>query len=180
LAKRYDPEIPKTPPPAWTLTIAILILVVEVWACAAGAEDAIAEDAIKPGKWEISTVALGLMQPPPGMQLGPGMRLGPQGVISSITKCVSATNPPFPPKSISTCKIDKSDVNGGTVSWLMTCGSSKGSGFTFNWEGIVHYHGETLDGMSTSRGTISSEYSSTVTSSSHSITGRYLGPCDTN
>src|SRR5438094_661250 len=103
-------------------TIAVLILVAEVWACAARAEDA-----IKPGKWEISTVALGLMHPPPGMQLGPGMRLGPQGVISSYTKCVSATNPPFPPKSIGPCKIDKSDVNGGTVSWWMTCGPSKGS-----------------------------------------------------
>jgi hypothetical protein len=43
---------------------AILILVTEVWACAAGAEDA-----IKPGKWEFWTVGSKIPEPPPGTQL---------------------------------------------------------------------------------------------------------------
>jgi hypothetical protein len=40
---------------------AILILVAEVWACAAGAEGA-----IKPGKWEFWIVGSKIPEPPPG------------------------------------------------------------------------------------------------------------------
>jgi hypothetical protein len=42
---------------------AILILVTEVWACTAGAEDA-----FKPGKWEFWTVGSKTPEPPPGTQ----------------------------------------------------------------------------------------------------------------
>jgi hypothetical protein len=157
-------------------TTAVLILVAEVWACAASAQDA-----IKPGKWEISTVLPGYTQPPPGMQLGPGQSFGPEGLTTIITKCVSTTNPPFPPKAPpeganSPSKMEKSDVNGDTATWTMNCGASKGA--TFNIEGIVHYHDDTLDGTSTStiRTTSPSGYSLIVTSLS--ITGRYVGPCD--
>src|SRR5215469_16761317 len=59
---------------------AILILVTEVWACAAGAEDV-----IKPGKWEFWTVGLKIPEPRPGTQLPPSMRWG----ITSV--CLSET-----------------------------------------------------------------------------------------
>ena len=42
---------------------AILILATEVWACAAGAEDV-----IKPGKWEFSTVGSKIPERPPVLQ----------------------------------------------------------------------------------------------------------------
>ena len=150
----------------------ILILVAEVWACAAGAQDS-----IKPGKWEISRVAVGLMQPPPGMQLGPGVRVGPQGMIFSVTECIGPTNPPFPPKAPlgkeDPCKIDQSDVTGDTVRWLITCDTPKG---TRSEEGLVHYHGVTLDGIVTTRVVTPSGFAPLVFS--QPITGRYLGPCD--
>jgi hypothetical protein len=53
---------------------AIPILVTEVWACAAGAENA-----IKPGKWEFWTVGSKIPEPPPGTQLSPSVRWGPDG-----------------------------------------------------------------------------------------------------
>jgi hypothetical protein len=64
---------------------AILILVTEVWACTAGAEDA-----IKPGKWEFWTVGSKNPEPPPGTQLPPSMRWGSEGMITSV--CFSETN----------------------------------------------------------------------------------------
>jgi hypothetical protein len=64
---------------------AILILVTEVWACAAGAENA-----IKPGKWEFWTVASNIPEPPPGTQLPPSVRWGREGMITSA--CISETN----------------------------------------------------------------------------------------
>ena len=68
---------------------AILILVAEVWACAAGAEDA-----NKPGKWEFWTVGSKIPEPPPGTQLPPSMQWGPEGMINSW--CISEINPPAP------------------------------------------------------------------------------------
>jgi hypothetical protein len=97
-------------------------------------------------------VAVGVMQPPPGMELGPGQRVGPQGMIFSATKCISPTDPPFPPKAPlgkeDPCKIEQSDVKSNTERWLMTCETSKG---TRSEEGFVHYHGVTLDGIVTIR-----------------------------
>jgi hypothetical protein len=63
---------------------AILILVTEVWACAASAEDV-----IKPGKWEFWTVGSKIPEPPPGTQLPPSVRWGPEGMITSV--CISET-----------------------------------------------------------------------------------------
>src|SRR5215813_4077373 len=64
---------------------AILVLVTEVWACAADAEDV-----IKPGKWEFWTVGSKIPEPPSGTQLPPSMRWGPEGMITSV--CISETN----------------------------------------------------------------------------------------
>ena len=101
---------------------AILILVAEVWACAAGAEDA-----IKPGKWEFWTVGSKIPEPPPGTQLPPSMRWGPEGMINSW--CISETIPPAPHARTSvpvdekgSCDFDTAtDSNTATVSWSMNC-----------------------------------------------------------
>ena len=64
---------------------AILILVTQVWACPAGAENA-----IKPGKWEFWIVGSKIPEPSPGTELPPGVRWGPEGMITSV--CISETN----------------------------------------------------------------------------------------
>jgi hypothetical protein len=46
--------------------------------------------------------------------------------------------------------MDKTQVNGGTLSWSVTCATPK---ITVHQEWIVHYHGETMDGQVTSRST---------------------------
>jgi hypothetical protein len=166
---------------------AILILVTEVWACAAGAEDA-----IKPGKWEFWTVGAKIPEPPPGTQLPPSMRWGPEGMITSV--CISETNLITPDFHVRTsvprhgdllpalktrfgkgsCDFDTTtDATAATRSWSTNCAWSSGN--KSNIEGVVHFHGDTLDGTTTSR------YSSPnrpTTESSSPIKGRYVGPCD--
>lgn len=152
---------------------AILILVAEVWACAAGAEDA-----IKPGKWEFWIVGSKVPEPPPETQLPPSIRWGPEGMITSV--CISETNPLAPhawtstPNEKGSCDFDTTtDANAATVSWSANCAWSSGS--KSNTEGAVHFHGDTLDGTTTIRHSFpnfpAKEYSSP-------ISGRYLGPCD--
>jgi len=153
---------------------AILILVAEVWTCAAGAEDA-----IKPGKWEFWMVGSKIPEPPPGTQLPPSMRWGPEGMINSW--CISETNPSAPHARTSvpvdekrSCDFDTTtDANTATVSWSVNCAWSSGS--KFNTEGVVHFHDDTLDGTTTIRDSFlnlpTQKYSSP-------IRGRYLGPCD--
>src|SRR5262249_58884388 len=67
---------------------AILILMAEVWACAAGAEDS-----IKPGMWEYWIVGSKIPEPPQGTPLPPSMQRGPEGMINSW--CISEA--PAPP-----------------------------------------------------------------------------------
>jgi len=153
---------------------AILILVGEAWACAAGAEDA-----IKPGKWEFWIVGPKIAEPPPGTQLPASMRWGPEGMINSW--CSSETNPPAPHARTSvpvdekgSCDFDTTtDANAATVSWSTKCAWSWGS--SSNTEGVVHFHGDTLDGTTRMRHSFpnlpTQEYS-------FPIRGRYLGPCD--
>ena len=166
---------------------AILILVAEVWACAAGAEDA-----IKPGKWEFWIVGSKMPEPPPGTELPPSVRRGPEGMINSL--CISATNPKALDSHVRTsvprhgdllpalktrlgkgsCDFDTAtDSNTATVSWSMNCAWSSGS--SSNTEGVVHFHDDTLDGTTTMRHSFpnfpTKEYS-------FPIRGRYLGPCD--
>ena len=162
----------RTPTVVWTA--AVLILAVEAWAGAARAEDA-----VKPGEWEFSTVATGITQLPTAVQPSPAMRLEPEGLTVSQSECISATNP-FPPNARMSappdanhpCKVDKTDVNGGRVSWSTTCAAPQA---TINMEGVVHYHGETLDGTLTIHSTISGH---SPIERSVPMTGRYLGPCN--
>ena len=166
---------------------AILILVTEAWACAAGAENA-----IKPGKWEFWTAGSKISEPPPGTQLPPSVRWGPEGMITSV--CISETNLIAPHSHARTsvprhgdllpalktrlgkgsCDMDRTtDATTATTSLSMNCAWSSGS--KSNTEGVMHFHGDTLDGTTTSR------YSSPnrpTTESSSPIKGHYVGPCD--
>jgi hypothetical protein len=155
-------------------TTAILILVAEVWACAAGAEDA-----IKPGKWEYWIVGSKLPEPPPGIQFPPSTRWGPEGMIQSW--CISETNPPAPHARTSarveekgSCEFDATtDANAATITGSENCAWSEGS--KTNIEMVLHFHDDALDGTTTIRHSFPNrptyEYSSL-------IKGHYLGPCD--
>jgi hypothetical protein len=153
---------------------AILILVTEMWACAA-----CAEDAIKHGKWEFWLVGSKVPEPPPGIQLPPLMRWGPEGIINSL--CISQTNPTalhtqtsVPVDEKGSCDFETTtDVNAATISWSMSCAWVSGS--KSNADGVGHFHDDTLDGTTTMRHSFpdlpAQEYS-------FPIKGRYLGPCD--
>lgn len=166
---------------------AILILVTEVWACAAGAENA-----IKPGKWEFWTVGSKIPEPPSGTQLPPSVRWGPEGMITSV--CISEANLKTPHSHVRTsvprhgdllpalktrlgkgsCDFDTTiDATTATRSWSANCAWSSGS--KSNTVGVMHFHGDTLDGTTTTRH-ISPKYPMKEYSSL--IKGRYVGPCD--
>ena len=131
-----------------------------------------AENAIKFGNWEYSATASGVTQLPPGVQPSPDLRLGPEGLTFSRTRCITSAEPPLPPiKAGEPCKMDKTDVNGGTLSWSVTCATPE---ITIHQEWIAHYHGETMDGQVTTRSTTSDHPSVETT---QQIKGRYLGPC---
>jgi hypothetical protein len=146
---------------------AVIFLLVGMVAHAAGAEDA-----IKPGNWEYTVTGPSVAHVEPDEKLPPGARIGPDGRSIVMTKCITAAGPlPSPPKAGEPCKIDKSEVNGGTVSWSVTCVTAK---ITAQQEQIEHYHGKTMDGQMTVRGTVPDHppFERTM-----QLTGRYLGPC---
>ena len=137
-----------------------------------------AEDVIKAGKWEYSSVPGGtwpLAGVPPS-----NVRVGPEGLTFFNSACITAANPlppmargPSVPKDADhPCAVDKTEVNGGTVSWSTTCATPR---VTFNVEGTVHYHGETLDGELVTRLTTTGH---PPLESTRPMQGRYLGTCD--
>jgi hypothetical protein len=155
--------------------ITATLLIAGLWAGVAEADGQ-----IKAGKWEFSVLVPGVTQIPPGMENNPGVRLGPDGMTISRTSCTTSDNP-LPPMARATstprdadhpCKIDKTDVSGDTVRWSWSCVTDKA---TFQSEGVVHYHGETLDGELTTR---TSTPGHPPIEKSQALTGRYLGPCD--
>lgn len=86
-----------------------------------------AEDAIKPGNWEYSATAPGVKLPR-GTQPSPDIRVGPERVTVTKTKGITAADPLPPPMhdfSGKHCTMDKSEVTGGTLSWLVTCTTPK-------------------------------------------------------
>jgi hypothetical protein len=148
-------------------TAAVFILLTGIVTHPAGAEDE-----IKSGNWEYSVTAPGITQLPRGMQPSPDRRLGPEGLTVIRTRCITAADP-FPPKPAGEpCKMDKTHVNGGTLSWSVTCSTTPK--ITVHQEWIVHYHGETMDGQVTSRSTTPDH---TPVESTTQLQGRYLGPC---
>ena len=148
-------------------TVAISFLLA-VMTCAAGAHDA-----IKSGNWEYSVTASGVTQLPPGMEPSSDTRLGPEGLTFVKTRCITAADP-FPPMHDSgeVCKMDKTDVNGGTLRWSVTCVTPK---ITVHQDWVIHYHGETMDGEFTLRGNMPNRPPIERT---QQLTGRYLSPCD--
>ena len=148
-------------------TTAVVTLLAGMVTWAAGAEDA-----IKSGNWEYSATAPGITQLPPGVQPSPDMRLEPEGLTFTRTRCITAADP-FPPmhNEGEPCQIDKTDVDGGTLSWSMTCATPK---ITVHEEWIEHYHGETMDGQFTLRGTTPDH---PPVEKTQPLKGRYLGPC---
>jgi len=146
---------------------AVVVLLVCMVTHAAGAEDA-----IKPGNWEYTSTDPSVTHLPPGVQLPPGGRVGPEGLTITNTRCITAAGPvPSPPKTGDPCKMDKSEVKGGSASWSVTCATPK---MTVHQERIEHYHGETMDGQFTLRGTLPGQPPIDKT---RQYTGRYLGPC---
>jgi hypothetical protein len=132
-----------------------------------------AQDAIKSGNWEYSATAAGVTQLPPGMQASPNMRLGPEGLTFVQTRCITAADP-FPSMHGSNlCTMDKTETNGGTLRWSVTCTSPK---FTFHEDWVVHYHGDTMDGQFTLHGNMPDNRP--PIEKTQQISGRYLGPCD--
>lgn len=138
-----------------------------------------ADDSFKPGKWEFSaTVPGGRL--PPGVPPSPGVQVGPEGVTVSRTACITAADPrppmarrPSAPADAShPCEIDRTVVNGGTANWSMTCTTPQ---VTIREEGVVHYHGATMDGefkLSSAR------LGQPPIEKTQILKGRYLGPCD--
>ena len=166
---------------------AILILVTELWVCVADAENA-----IKPGKWEFWTVGSKIPEPLPGTQLPPSVRWGPEGMITSV--CISETTLKTPHYHVRTsvprhgdllpalktklgkgsCDFDgTTDATAATRSWSTNCAWSSGN--KSNIEGVMHFHGDRLDGTVTARNTFPNH---PPTESSSTIKGRYVGPCD--
>jgi len=158
-------------------TTAILILVTEVWGCAARAEDA-----IKPGKWKFWTVAG--QKIPPGTQLPPEMRWGPEGVITSVCVPETKLKPPDVHKRVERitrgslgkglCDTDATtDATTGARRELVNCAWS--SGATSSFEMAIHFHGDTLDGTTTNRFSLANK---PATEHVSVVKGRYVGPCD--
>jgi Protein of unknown function (DUF3617) len=147
---------------------AVAILVAGLGASAVAAE-------IKVGKWEFTVLVPGVTQLPPGLQNQPGVQAGPKGITVRRTECTRSDHP-LPsmaaPHANPLCKVDKTDVRGGTVRWSWSCTTET---TTVHSEGILHYHGEALDGEYTFRTRLVGH---PPVEKSQSLTGRYLGPCD--
>jgi len=132
-----------------------------------------ADGTIRPGKWAFSAVVSDATAP-----LGAEWRSNRLALRE--TECI-ASDDPLPPmaRGPSTprygqqaCNIDKTNVSGGTVSWSMTCSMPQ---IMVNVDGVVHYHGVTVEGEYTVHGVIPGRPPIHMTMP---VTGLYLGPCD--
>src|SRR5215468_3550891 len=89
------------------------------------------------------------MTEPEIVQLPRSIHVFPK-MTSMSTKCITATDPiGFPIDE--PCKIDKIDLNGGTLRWSVICTKPPATA-TLEW--IEHYHGETMDGQVNNRTTL--------------------------
>jgi len=160
----YISVMPKPPPKT---TVAVLLF------ATLGTGAAQADDAVRPGKWAFSAVV-----PEPKAPLG--AELGSNGLALRQTACITSDDP-LPPmaRGPSTpqyghqpCEIDQTNESGGTVSWSMTCALSQ---IMVNVDGVVHYHGVTVDGEYRVRGVFPGQPPIERTIP---VAGLYLGPCD--
>jgi hypothetical protein len=125
-----------------------------------------AADEIKPGKWQFTTQ----MQLPGAPQSVPGQASSGGNAPMNRTACIDAANP-IPAES--QCTLDRVDRRGALVTWAMTCNSLRGP---IRSAGSARYAGDTMQATLTARipGPDGQPADAPGT-----ITGRYLGPCDT-
>jgi hypothetical protein len=157
-------------------TAIIILLTAEL-----GASVAIAEDQpIKAGKWQFTLEIPEVASLPPGMKPPPGAQMGPRGLSHSRTACITsddalppvARGPSQQGDAKAPCHVEQVEVNGGTVTWSTTCTTPQ---MTLHAEGVVHYHGDTLDGEFNLHATLGGQPPIEI---SRPLTGLYLGPCD--
>jgi hypothetical protein len=160
------------------MRLASAIVLAVVAAGAAGT--ALADDAIRTGKWEFSAqVQLPNMPKlPPGVVLPPGVNIGAGGINVTRTSCVNSATPMpadmHPPsEQHGACKVAKLDSSGGTVNWETTCTQPDSS--VVHSDGVAHYTGDKMEATLKTR--VSGGTGGTSETTQH-ITGRYLGPCD--
>jgi hypothetical protein len=155
------------PKPRRRRTVTV-ILVATLDSCAAHADDA-----VRPGKWAFSAV---VSEPRTSL----GAELGSNGLALRETQCITSDDPlppiargPSTPRyGYQPCKINQTNVSEGTVTWSMTCAMSQ---IMINVDGVVHYHGVTVEGEYTVHGVIPGQPPIDRTMP---VTGLYLGPCD--
>ena len=129
---------------------------------------ALASDAVRPGKWMFSARA------------PLGVESGLNSLALRQTECITsddplppmARGPAVPQRGHAPCEIDQTNESGGTVSWSMTCVMSE---VTINVDGVVHYHGVTVDGEYKVHGVFPGQPPIDRTIP---VTGLYLGQCD--
>jgi len=96
----------------------------------------------------------------------------PECITSDDPLPPMARGPSTPRYGHQVCKIDQTNVSGGTVSWSMTCAMPQ---IMINVDGVVHYHGVTVEGEYTVHGIIAGQAPIDRTIP---VTGLYLGLCD--
>lgn len=138
-------------------TIAVFTLLISIVPCQAGADDA-----IKFGNWEYSMAEPEITQLPRGVYLSPSM-------ILQDTRCITATDP-IGFAIHKPCKIDKIELNGGTLRWSVICTKPPAT-TTLEW--IEHYHDETMDGQANQR----TNWPDHLYEKTQTVQGRYRGPC---
>lgn len=120
-----------------------------------------AADAIKGGNWEFTSQLQGLA----------GAAAPSGGVVGSTQMlCINAERAvPTDPRQ--GCTIDRTQRNGGTVSWTGTCTTPQGK---VRSEGVAQYSGDTMQATLTTH--IPQPNGNTLDTSQR-ITGRYRGAC---
>ena len=145
-----------------------VILFTTLGTCAAQADDA-----ARPGKWAFSAVVSGSRAPLGAESMSNGLALRETECITSDDPLPPMARGPSTPRyGHQVCKIDQTNVSGGTVSWSMTCAMPQ---IMINVDGVVHYHGVTVEGEYTVHGIIAGQAPIDRTIP---VTGLYLGPCD--
>ena len=110
-----------------------VILFTTLGTCAAQADDA-----ARPGRWAFSAVVSGSRAPLGAESMSNGLALRETECITSDDPLPPmARGPTTPRNGHQACKIDQTNVSGGTVSWSMTCAMPQ---IMINVDGVVHYY----------------------------------------
>jgi hypothetical protein len=123
---------------------------------------AVADDAIKEGKWSVTAVNTSTTVP---------QTVPPQTVTSNEISCITNTNPIPNNKIIQGCAAPQIKKNGNTIDYSMSCDKPS---FKMTSSGHISYTGDAMEGTSKTTVTINADTIDTTTQ----ITGKYLGPCN--